>query len=172
MQITSDGTKAIVVYVDNRGHIILGEIIDLKTRQTILERYIANMHINADGTKAIVISNDHVGEIIDLKTEDTIFERDKVKNMEVTSDGTKALVTYNDDGRRELVDLADYDRGINFATLEKHQLFFVFNLSHDPDLSNIQDMDKAKRIWQSFKPEVQQILKEEYFSGVDFSLLV
>ena len=165
MKFSPDSTKIIVEY---RGDDYRGEIIDLITGNTLLEKSkVILMQFTPDTRKIHVKYSDNRVEIIDLITGNTLLEGGNVE-IQATSDWTKAIVTYF----AELIGLTGYDQGINFATLEEHQLLFVFNLSQDPDLSNVQDMDKAKQIWQSFKPEVQQILKEAYFPKVDFSLLV
>ena len=120
--------------------------------------------------RAGIIYTDGRGKIIDTEDGTIIFEfkDDGVKNIDCSSNQKKAVISYKD-GRWEIIDFADYNRGINFVQFNSEQLLFSFNLSKNLHyLNHVEDKDDARRIWQSFVPELQQKLKESYFPKVDF----
>jgi len=69
----------------------------------------------------------------------------------------------------EILDLINYNHGINFALFTPEQLLFVFNLKSSPDYLAKIDKNAAKQIWESFTSAVQEILEKDYFPAVSFS---
>jgi len=60
------------------------------------------------------------------KNREPLLEDDNIKQINfINSDEMKAVIRYKD-GRWEIIDLADYNRGIVFTELRPEQLLFVF----------------------------------------------
>jgi len=164
MEVTADGTRAIVEYLGDDNRI---ERIDIESGDSIFTR---NNVFRADRTRAMVKYIDYRDKIIEIESGNSIFTRNNVKSMKATADGSKVIVLCNDN-KLKILDLEDYDRGIDFVKFNPKQLLFAFNLSQDPDyLDHVQDKNNAKKIWQSFEPEVQEKLKKSYFPAIDFQL--
>jgi len=169
MEFSSDGTKVKVSYRVGKG-----ELIDLTMGESIVVRTnVRNIEPSPDGTKgrAKYYGDDTKGEIIDLTTGESIVVLNNVRRLQgivFSPDSTKVIILYLND-KMEIFDLVDYDCGINFALFTSEQLLFVFNLRKNPDYLFKIGKNKAIKIWQSFKPEVREILKRDYFPGADFS---
>jgi len=173
MRFSPDSTKAWISYY---GGDFRGEIIDLTTEESIVvlsnvscvEGNVQYMEFSSDGTKVMVsyYGDDKKEEIIDLATEESLVVLSNVSFIEFSSDGTKVIILYLN-GKMEILDLVDCDRGINFATFTPEQLLFVFNLKNSSDYLAKIDKNAAKQIWQSLAPEIQGILQQDYFPEVN-----
>jgi len=147
------------------------KIRDLETGKIdYIKGFILEMSFSPD-SRRLAISGVNRVEIRDLETGKTgcIEGEGFILEMSFSPDSRKLAISKKG-YKGEIMNFED-NRGIEFTELKPDQLRFVFNLVHTPNYLAQVDRNEATRIWRSINPEIQKILKREYFPQIDFSSL-